>query len=561
MRSRSLSMVKVSDMGQKRKAQQASSEAVDSKDHFDPALVSLFAQSSGPVQPVKVSSSKNDTAGQQIEIAQVAHETGQNGVELSDSGSDEASLTGAPQLRARKRRRLQDNEGLEAAYFERLQAEESDEELRASNHAVKPLNGEVVADEPLEDRDHQHDPDLDVPTHESLTKSAPLDAVSSTDRTVFFGNVSTETIKDKSASRAFLKHVASPLANLPPSDPKHKLLSLRYRSTPFDASSGPKRAAYATKALMDTTSHSTNAYAVYSTILAAKTVATALNGTVINSRHLRADYLGKPTQTNNRRCVFVGNLTFVDQETSEPKPNIENPNARTPRPKSKTPADPEEGLWTHFGKAGRIESVRVVRDAETRVGKGFAYVQFHDENAVEAALLLDGKRFPPMLPRTLRVSRAKRVKTLNAGAGAGAGSRTVGMARGSRNSDIKPRSSSMPYRTAGSREGGKTSTSLRNGLARVFEGHRASSKQGGGSDRSTKTGANRTTLRDRTRPSSRALGSIATSRSDRDRDHRSKGERKHEGKTRPEGRSTRRAEAFRKGGGRKKRDGGGEGGD
>lgn len=44
----------------------------------------------------------------------------------------------------------------------------------------------------------------------------------------------------------------------------------------------------------------------------------------------------------------------------------------------------------------------------TRVGKGFAYIQFHDANAVEKALLYDGQKFPPMLPRVLRVTRAKR---------------------------------------------------------------------------------------------------------------------------------------------------------
>jgi nucleolar protein 12 len=33
-----------------------------------------------------------------------------------------------------------------------------------------------------------------------------------------------------------------------------------------------------------------------------------------------------------------------------------------------------------------------------------------DENAVEAALLHDGKKFPPMLPRKLRVMRAKGIK-------------------------------------------------------------------------------------------------------------------------------------------------------
>jgi nucleolar protein 12 len=80
----------------------------------------------------------------------------------------------------------------------------------------------------------------------------------------------------------------------------------------------------------------------------------------------------------------------------------------TSKKRSKFPADIEEGLWRVFGKeAGKVESVRVPRDPRTRVGKGFAYVQFYDANDVESALLLNGKKFPPMLPRILRVSRAK----------------------------------------------------------------------------------------------------------------------------------------------------------
>ncbi|KAL8964397.1 MAG: hypothetical protein Q9183_004478 [Haloplaca sp. 2 TL-2023] len=77
--------------------------------------------------------------------------------------------------------------------------------------------------------------------------------------------------------------------------------------------------------------------------------------------------------------------------------------------KKKAPSDVEEGLWRQFSKAGSVESVRVVRDATTRVGKGFAYVQFKDEVAAEKALLFNDKKFPPLLPRVLRVTRARKV--------------------------------------------------------------------------------------------------------------------------------------------------------
>lgn len=202
-----------------------------------------------------------------------------------------------------------------------------------------------------------------------------------------------------------MAHIAEPLASLDSSTEPQKVESLRFRSTPFSAGSMPKRAAYITKSVMSATTRSTNAYAVYSTPLAARTALKALNGTVVLDRHLRADSVAHPTPIAHRRCVFVGNLGFVDDETVL---NTTAEGETTTKKRTKVPADIEEGLWRTFGSSGRkVESVRVPRDPKTRVGKGFAYVQFHDGNDVEAALLLDGKKFPPMLPRPLRVSRAK----------------------------------------------------------------------------------------------------------------------------------------------------------
>ena len=158
---------------------------------------------------------------------------------------------------------------------------------------------------------------------------------------------------------------------------------------------------------MDETAASTHAYVVLSSETAAKTVTSKLNGTVVLDRHLHIDRLGAPSQIDHRRCVFVGNLPFVDEETLE---TTEDDNPRK-RPKAKLRADAEEGLWRTFGKAGKVENVRMVRDKTTRIGKGFAYVQFTNENAVEAALLMHDKKFPPLLPRKLRVLRSKRPST------------------------------------------------------------------------------------------------------------------------------------------------------
>ena len=276
------------------------------------------------------------------------------------------------------------------------------------------------------------------PQHESLdAASADLDKAN---RTVFLANVSTTAITSKSARKTLTNHLKSFFPTPPPSSKpsttskeksttrKSSLESLRFRSTPYTPTL-PKRAAYttATTSLMPTTTPSTNAYAVYSTPALARAAVAALNATVILDRHLRADLVAHPFPTVPRRCVFIGNLGFVDDESAILA--ADEAEGREKRKAPKKPADVEEGLWRTFGKCGAVESVRVPRDPKTRVGKGFAYVQFQDEVAVEGALALDGKSFPPMLPRKVRVQRAKAQKR-NAVKGEAAARGTAGKGTG-----------------------------------------------------------------------------------------------------------------------------------
>ena len=97
---------------------------------------------------------------------------------------------------------------------------------------------------------------------------------------------------------------------------------------------------------------------------------------MVLDRHLRVDSVAHPAKQDHRRCVFVGNLGFVDDESSQ---QAEAGSGK--RSKRRAPADVEEGLWREFGKVGKVENVRVIRDKATRVGKGFAYVQFYVSHA------------------------------------------------------------------------------------------------------------------------------------------------------------------------------------
>ncbi|KAI1141918.1 hypothetical protein F5Y05DRAFT_369132 [Hypoxylon sp. FL0543] len=325
------------------------------------------------------------------------------GEELSPEKSEPAEASLAPQKKDRKRKRKDEHDDLEDRYMRKL-AEDTEKEERSEKRrkgeAGQAMNG---ATSEQEDSDEDEAPMI----HESLQKTEDHADVEldKANRTLFLGNVSVEAITSSKAKKLLTSHLSSPLSALDSASGPHKVESIRFRSTAFSTGAMPKRAAFITKSVMSATTKSTNAYVVYSTPLAARTALKALNGSVILDRHMRVDSVAHPTAVDHRRCVFVGNLGFVDDETVV---NTTAEGETTTKKRTKVPADIEEGLWRTFGEqAGKVESVRVPRDPKTRVGKGFAYVQFYDANDVESAMLLDGKKFPPMLPRALRVSRAK----------------------------------------------------------------------------------------------------------------------------------------------------------
>lgn len=303
----------------------------------------------------------------------------------SDSGDSEADeRDAAAQLFAeaqeherkqQKRKRKQDDfHDLESKYFQKL----ADEDPPVTKRRKLPEDDAEVGAEAPKEKDDGEDSDGNIPMHESLkkedSKSAEIEKAS---RTVFLSNVSMQAVKSKKAKKQLLAHLSSVFEK--DASPPQSVESLRFRSVAFSTAAMPKRAAYITKATMEATTQSANAYAVYSSTVAARTACAKLNGTVILDRHLRVDSVAHPAEVDHRRCVFVGNLGFVDDETVLNVKMDEDGTEKTEkRKRTKVPMDVEEGLWRTFGQhAGKVESVRVVRDNVTRVGKGIAYVQFH----------------------------------------------------------------------------------------------------------------------------------------------------------------------------------------
>lgn len=332
----------------------------------------------------------------------------------SDDSDEEPALDkiieASIQRPERKRKRKADEEDLEGKYMQKLAKEEEkekaerkaerrlkrqrlmaeqDPDMSEESEDLDEWDDEVSQDGSQDESETKLAPGreapLDVPQHESLAPSKDAVEVERATRTVFLANVSTIAISSKSAKKTLLAHMASFLPSLPTppeGKPPHKVESLRFRSTAY-ASSLPKKASFAKKDLMGATTKSTNAYVVYSTAYAAREAAKRLNGTVVLDRHLRVDGVAHPAKTDHRRCVFVGNLGFVDDES------MLDQGGENERKRSKIPSDIEEGLWRQFGKAGVVESVRVVRDEKTRVGKGFAYVQFEVSSPQMSSKLIE----------------------------------------------------------------------------------------------------------------------------------------------------------------------------
>lgn len=281
-----------------------------------------------------------------------------------------ASATGS-----RKRKSEDDNEDLEAQYYSKLLAEESDSAAKRGGKEEK--KEKVENSENSKDADAE-DSKVKSDSKQPSAKSVDLkeDELRKAECTVFVGNVSNNVITSKPTYKLF-KRLFSNLG---------KVESIRFRSIAFDEAV-PRKVAFAKKSL-HSTRDTVNAYVVFQEKEPSRKAPGRLNATVFDHHHLRVDHVAHPAPKDNKRTIFVGNLDF--EET-------------------------EEALWRYFNAQvdDDVEAVRVVRDAKTNVGKGFALVQFRDTLSVNKALMLNDK---PMAAddkkklRKLRILRARASK-------------------------------------------------------------------------------------------------------------------------------------------------------
>ncbi|XP_074899360.1 RNA-binding protein 34 [Buteo buteo] len=100
------------------------------------------------------------------------------------------------------------------------------------------------------------------------------------------------------------------------------------------------------------------------------------NGTEIASGfHIRVDIASKTNSHDNKRSVFLGNLSYDISD---------------------------DAVREHFSVCGGVVAVRIVRDRKTGLGKGFGYVLFENTDAVHLALKLNET---VLMGRKIRVKR------------------------------------------------------------------------------------------------------------------------------------------------------------
>ncbi|KIY64162.1 hypothetical protein CYLTODRAFT_381221 [Cylindrobasidium torrendii FP15055 ss-10] len=298
------------------------------------------------------------------------------------------------------------------------------------------------------DSDEEGDPSTLV--HESVTQKSnapkakkktapPEETTEQRDlRTLFIGNLPVEVAQKKSSTKQLKRHILSfasssqvesirfrsvafktPTSNLPDDDdPKNAKKGKKEKGRAHDKArvnawksdndqdvadekkfltpAQKKRIAFINQDF-HTTADSVNAYVVLAyeedVYDATPAIAKKANGSTFMDRILRVDVVGKPDGGEPKLSVFVGSVDFAAKD--------EDLRAYFEALLTAERGGPPEGDGARW-----VTRVRIVRDRETQLGKGFAYVQFADVECVDEVVAMEeGKiRFAK---RKLRVARCK----------------------------------------------------------------------------------------------------------------------------------------------------------
>ncbi|XP_062868771.1 RNA-binding protein 34 [Trichomycterus rosablanca] len=227
-------------------------------------------------------------------------------------------------------------------------------------------------------------------------------------RTVFVGNLPV------SCKKKDLKKIFKDLGEIE---------SVRFRSVLREDPTMSRRLATIRRQI-DPKKPSINAYVVFNDQEGAKNALQRNRMEIQKDVIIRVDRVSQHGSHDHKRSVFIGNLSYDVTELQ---------------------------FRQHFEECGNVEAVRLVRDRNTGVGKGFGYVLFESTDAVMLALKLNNSE---LLGRKIRVKRSvKKEKVKDDRRSAGRG----GQGRGGRDAGNRRGPKSGNFRAAeGSKSTGKS---------------------------------------------------------------------------------------------------------
>ncbi|XP_008303745.1 RNA-binding protein 34 isoform X2 [Stegastes partitus] len=282
------------------------------------------------------------------------------------------------------------------------QQEASPEVKDQPGQKKKPPREKSAADQELEKRESSlQQADEDEQGHKTSVKKKKRKASESAgENDAEHWVMKRQKLKANKAEEALKKTRTVFVGNLPISCTKKTLRSLfkdkgtiesiRFRSMVREDPSMSRKVA-AIKRKAHPKMQSMNAYVVFKD---EDGVAKALerNGMEIEKDfHIRVDRVTDGSSHDHKRSVFVGNLSF---EMSEP------------------------AFRRHFEKCGTVEAVRLIRDPNSGLGKGFGYILFESADSVQLALELDGSKLEGRSVRVKRSMKKEKQKPKTDGKGA-----------------------------------------------------------------------------------------------------------------------------------------------
>ncbi|NXE80666.1 RBM34 protein, partial [Cochlearius cochlearius] len=309
-----------------------------------PPLARLFSSAAAaPHPPVLVAAPGKNKKRKRTEVAEKASE-------------DQSSSTVREPPKKPKQARKKELSKAE----EKLASRESALERADEEEEQKPIQNKAKKEKGASNAITKSVPNSDTGTAVKQHKKKKVVDETVNRRTVFVGNLPVNCTAQMLKS-LFKEH--------------GQIKSIRFRSLVPAEDTLSKKIAAIKKHEVHPNAKFVNAYVVFKEECDAIKALNENGKEIASGFHIRVDIASKTSSHDNKRSVFLGNLSYDISD---------------------------DAVREHFIVCGGVVAVRIVRDRQTGLGKGFGYVLFENMDAVHLALKLNNSL---LMGRKVRVKR------------------------------------------------------------------------------------------------------------------------------------------------------------